>query len=139
MTDVLIRTEGAAGFLSLNRPRAIHALTLPMVHAMTEALLAWRDDPAVQVVIRDPAVAAAAAVAAVVAAGLAVRAPLARVPKNTLKFIVGVMLCSFGIFWTGEGAGASWPGGDAILLALIPAMLTLSLFTVLSLRRRPVS
>ncbi|QCI93837.1 enoyl-CoA hydratase/isomerase family protein [Novosphingobium sp. EMRT-2] len=54
--DVLIRTEGAAGFLSLNRPKAIHALTLPMVHAMTDALLAWRDDPAVQVVVIDHAV-----------------------------------------------------------------------------------
>ena len=56
MTDeVLIRREGAAGFLSLNRPQAIHALTLPMVHAMTKALLDWRDDPAVKAVIIDHA------------------------------------------------------------------------------------
>ena len=56
MTDeVLIRREGAAGFLSLNRPKAIHALTLDMVHAMTAALLEWRDDPAVSVVIIDHA------------------------------------------------------------------------------------
>ncbi|WP_374526975.1 enoyl-CoA hydratase/isomerase family protein [Novosphingobium sp.] len=54
--DVIIRRDGAAGFLSLNRPKAIHALTLPMVHAMTEALLAWRDDPQVQTVIIDHAV-----------------------------------------------------------------------------------
>lgn len=54
--EVLIRREGAVGFLSLNRPRAIHALTLPMVHAMTRALLDWRDDPAVQTVIIDHAV-----------------------------------------------------------------------------------
>lgn len=54
--EVLVRVEGAAGFLSLNRPRAIHALTLDMVHAMTEALLAWRDDPAVQAVVIDHAV-----------------------------------------------------------------------------------
>jgi len=54
MTDeMIIRTEGAAGFLTLNRPKAIHALTQGMDHAMTEALLAWRDDPAVQVVIID--------------------------------------------------------------------------------------
>ena len=53
--DVLIRREGHAGFLSLNRPKAIHALTLPMVHAMTAALLEWRDDPAVSVVIIDHA------------------------------------------------------------------------------------
>ena len=54
MTDeMIIRGEGAAGFLTLNRPKAIHALTQGMDHAMTEALLAWRDDPAVKVVIID--------------------------------------------------------------------------------------
>ena len=56
MTDELLtRREGAAGFLSLNRPKAIHALTVDMDHAMTEALLAWRDDPEVKVVILDHA------------------------------------------------------------------------------------
>ena len=53
--EVLVRRDGAAGFLSLNRPRAIHALTLGMVDAMTQALLEWRDDPAVQVVVIDHA------------------------------------------------------------------------------------
>lgn len=53
--NVLVRREGAAGCLSLNRPKAIHALTLDMVHAMTEALLGWRDDPEVKVVIIDHA------------------------------------------------------------------------------------
>jgi enoyl-CoA hydratase len=53
--EVLIRREGAAGFLSLNRPQAIHALTLPMVHAMTKALLEWRDNPEVKAVIIDHA------------------------------------------------------------------------------------
>ena len=55
--EVLISIDGAAGRLSLNRPKAIHALTLGMVRAMTEALLAWRDDDAVQVVILDHAAA----------------------------------------------------------------------------------
>ncbi len=68
------------------------------------------------------AVAAAAAVLVVVAAGAAVRAPLARVPENVMKFAVGVMLSSFGMFWGAEGAGASWPGGDAALLAIIPSL-----------------
>ena len=53
--DVLIRVQGHAGFISLNRPSALHALTLPMVHAMTEALLAWRDDDAVKCVVIDHA------------------------------------------------------------------------------------
>lgn len=53
--DVLIRRDGAVGFLSLNRPKALHALTLPMVHAMTAALVEWQDDPGVKAVIVDHA------------------------------------------------------------------------------------
>jgi len=51
--DLIVRTEGVAGFLSLNRPKAIHALTQAMDHAMTAALLAWNDNPQVRVVIID--------------------------------------------------------------------------------------
>jgi uncharacterized membrane protein len=80
--------------------------------------------------------AAGVAVAAVVAAGFAVRAPLARVPENTMKFAVGVMLCAYGIFFAAEGAGVNWPGGDAILLAIIPALLGASLLAVALLRGR---
>jgi uncharacterized membrane protein len=68
------------------------------------------------------AIAAACAVLLVAAVGLAVRAPLARVPENTLKFVVGVMLTAFGLFWGAEGAGAHWPGADAALLVLVPAV-----------------
>jgi len=53
--DVVTRREGAAGILSLNRPKAIHALTLEMVHAMRAALVEWRDDSAVEAVIIDHA------------------------------------------------------------------------------------
>ncbi|ALC13993.1 enoyl-CoA hydratase/isomerase family protein [Sphingopyxis sp. 113P3] len=51
--DVLISVEGRIGRLSLNRPKAIHALNLPMCEAMIEALVAWRDDPAIEAVIID--------------------------------------------------------------------------------------
>ncbi len=53
--DILTRVEGHAGIISLNRPSALHALTLPMVHAMTQALLEWRDDDVVKCVILDHA------------------------------------------------------------------------------------
>jgi enoyl-CoA hydratase len=53
--DILIRVDGHAGFISLNRPLALNALTLPMVHAMTQALLEWRDDAAVKCVVIDHA------------------------------------------------------------------------------------
>jgi uncharacterized membrane protein len=82
------------------------------------------------------AAAAGVAVTLVVLAGVAAHAPLARVPENAMKFSVGVMLTSFGTFWGGEGAGAHWPGGDAALLALVPATLGFALATVVLLRRR---
>jgi uncharacterized membrane protein len=80
------------------------------------------------------AIAAAAAIAVVVAAGVAIRAPLARVPENTMKFAVGVMLTSFGTFWGAEGAGASWPGGDGALLVIVPVLLAVSLGFVALIR-----
>ncbi|HEY3829516.1 MAG TPA: hypothetical protein VGL57_10010 [Solirubrobacteraceae bacterium] len=80
-------------------------------------------------------VAAAAAVFVVVAAGTAARAPLARVPENTMKLAVGVMLSSFGMFWGAEGAGARWPGGDAALLAIVPGVLLVALALVWALQR----
>jgi uncharacterized membrane protein len=83
------------------------------------------------------AAAAAVAVAVVVLAGVLVRAPLARVPENTMKFGVGVLLTSFGIFWGAEGAGASWPGGDAALLVIVPGVALASLAMVRWLRRAP--
>jgi uncharacterized membrane protein len=59
---------------------------------------------------------ALAACAVVLAAGAIVHRPLSRVPENTLKFGVGVMLSAFGVFWTGEGLGIPWPGEDLALL-----------------------
>jgi uncharacterized membrane protein len=73
------------------------------------------------------AIAAVAAVLVVAAVGALVRAPLSRVPENTMKFVVGVMLTSFGMFWGAEGAGAAWPGSDAALLVLVPAVALLGI------------
>jgi uncharacterized membrane protein len=85
------------------------------------------------------ALAAACAVAVVAAAGLAVRAPLSRVPENRMKFVVGIMLTAFGTFWGAEGAGARWPGSDAALLVLIPAVAAFALALVAVLRRVPAA
>ena len=82
------------------------------------------------------AAAAGVAVLLVTVVGVAIHAPLQRVPENTLKFVVGVMLTSFGTFWGAEGAGAHWPGGDAALLALVPATLLFSLCLVSVVRRK---
>jgi uncharacterized membrane protein len=63
-------------------------------------------------------VGAAAAVVLTVAAGVAVKGPLSRVPENWIKFAVGLLLASFGTFWSVEGAGVSWPGDDFAILGL---------------------
>jgi uncharacterized membrane protein len=81
------------------------------------------------------AAAAATAVLVVALTGVAVRAPLARVPENTMKFAVGVMLSSFGMFWGAEGAGASWPGAEAALLVIVPAVLLVAIAMARWLRR----
>ena len=80
--------------------------------------------------------AALAAALLVVVAGVAVRAPLSRVPENTLKYAVGVMLTAYGTFWGAEGAGAHWPGGDAAILALIAFTLVTSALLGVAMRRR---
>jgi uncharacterized membrane protein len=72
---------------------------------------------------------------AVLAVGVAIHKPLARVPENTLKFAVGVMLSAFGVFWTGEGLGIDWPGQDFALVLFASAFLGMALTTVTALRR----
>lgn len=77
---------------------------------------------------------ALAAFVLVMLIGLAVHRPLARVPENALKFVVGLMLTSFGVFWTGEGLGAEWPGEDLALLAIFAVIAAASFAMVRRLR-----
>lgn len=79
---------------------------------------------------------ALAAFVAVMGVGVAMHRPLSRVPENTLKFVVGVMLSAFGVFWTSEGIGAPWPGGDWALLGLVGAFLATALGLVALMRPR---
>ena len=73
----------------------------------------------------------------VAGAGVVVHRPLARVPENTLKFAVGVMLSAFGMFWTGEGLGVTWPGADLAIVAFAALFLAVALAAVVLARRRP--
>jgi len=84
------------------------------------------------------ALGAAAALVLVAAIGVTVRAPLARVPENTMKFAVGIMLTTFGIFWSTEGAGAHWPGADASLIGVLAFVIASSGALVTLLRRQRV-
>jgi heme/copper-type cytochrome/quinol oxidase subunit 2 len=67
--------------------------------------------------------------------GVAVRTPLTRIPENTLKYAVGIMLVTFGTFWAGEGLGINWPLSDLFLIALIFFYLVLSGATILWLKK----
>lgn len=80
--------------------------------------------------------AAGLAVLLVALAGAAVRAPLAKMPENAMKFVVGIMLTSFGMFWSAEGAGAQWPASDGALLAIVPAVAVFGLALVALFRVR---
>jgi uncharacterized membrane protein len=72
----------------------------------------------------------------VVGAGALLRHPLSRVPENTIKFTVGLLLASFGTFWLVEGLGGEWPGDDLALLGLLALWLAGSRAAVAALRRR---
>jgi uncharacterized membrane protein len=85
------------------------------------------------------AIGAGAALVLVAVVGVVVHAPLSRVPENTMKFAVGVMLTTFGIFWSTEGAGAHWPGDDASLPGVLAFVILLSFGAVTLLRRRRVA
>jgi uncharacterized membrane protein len=85
--------------------------------------------------VATAAAAAAAALVIVLGAGVLVRAPLSRVPENTLKFAVGLLLTTFGTFWSGEGAGVSWPAEDGALLGILGLLALSSLSAVRVLRR----
>ncbi len=81
------------------------------------------------------AVAAGAALVLVAAAGALVHAPLARVPENTIKFAVGLLLTTFGTFWAAEGAGVIWPGDELALIGLLAFLTAFAFFLVRLLRR----
>jgi Ca2+/H+ antiporter, TMEM165/GDT1 family len=83
-----------------------------------------------------PALAGAGlAVAIVIAIGVVVHRPLARLPESHLKYAVGLVLSAFGVFFLAEGAGVEWPGGDVALLYVGAALLAVSQLQVVSLAR----
>jgi len=82
------------------------------------------------------ALGAVAACGCVTLLGLAVHRPLSRIPENTLKFAVGILLSAFGTFWVGEGIGIAWRGGDLSLLALVAAYLGVGCAMAMVFRRR---
>ncbi len=83
------------------------------------------------------AMVAAAAVLLVAGVGAAVARQLSSVPENAMKMGVGLMLVSFGTFWSGEGAGAHWPGSDLVIVILVAAYGAVAWLATRLLRVRP--
>jgi uncharacterized membrane protein len=71
--------------------------------------------------------------------GIVVRAPLSRVPENTMKFAVGVMLTGFGVFWAGEGVHIEWPGETVALAVILVGTLAVAWGLVLVFRQQKAS
>ncbi len=86
--------------------------------------------------IAQAAIGSGVALVVVLVAGVLAKGPLSRVPENTLKFTVGLLLTSFGTFWAGEGAGVRWPGSDLALLVLLGFAAGVSALLVTALRQQ---
>jgi uncharacterized membrane protein len=81
-------------------------------------------------------IGAAAAVVVVGALAAASQARVRRIPRSVLQLAVGLMLTSFGTFWSAEGVGVDWPGEDAAIVALLVLYGCVAVVAMLLLRRR---
>ncbi len=86
--------------------------------------------------IGSAALGAAVAGVLVIGVGALVQAPLQRIPENSLKFVVGIMLTTFGTFWGGESFGINWPFSDLFLLILAALYLVASALLITAIKQR---
>ena len=117
-----VGVQARAGWDPIAIVTAFKAVTLEGV----EVIIIVIGVGAVQGLLFPASLGALAACVLVVAAGLALRRPLARVPENSLKFVVGIVMSAFGLFWFGEGCGLHWPYDDAAILGLMALLLSAS-------------
>lgn len=114
---------------SLNVPKATRLDRIATLTAFKAVLLEGLEVVFVVVALGaergmlSAAVGAGVACIAVLLLGLAIHRPLARVPENALKFVVGVLLSAFGVFWTGEAIGIAWPGADLAIIVFAAVFL----------------
>lgn len=120
----LARAGGRWGVDPIATATAFKAVLLEGVEVAFLVLAVAAGSPAL---IGPAAGGALAAALLVTVLAVAVHKPLARVPENTLKFAVGVLISAFGIYWTGEGIGIAWPGQDLALLGIAVALLLAAL------------
>ena len=118
-----LRRDGAQAVRATWDPIAIVTAFKAVTLEGVEVIIIVIGVGAVQGLLVAASLGALAACLLVVAAGLALRRPLARVPENSLKFVVGIVMSAFGLFWFGEGCGLHWPYDDAAILGLMALLL----------------
>jgi Ca2+/H+ antiporter, TMEM165/GDT1 family len=118
-------------------PAVTAAFKITMIEGIEVVFIVIAMGAAGRGLLLPAALGALAAFGAVVVLGAMLRRPVSMIPENVLKFAVGVLLCGFGTFWVGEGAGMAWPGDDLSLLWLCLGFLLVALGAVsLCARRR---
>jgi len=117
-TSQALGSEGEAGSASFDFVGIAAAFKAVVLEGLEVVFIVIATGAAAQAL--GPAILGAAAAAAlVIILGLVLHRPLARVPENALKLVVGILLSGFGAFWTGEGLGLAWPGAEWALLWLV--------------------
>ena len=112
-----LRAAGASGG-GWDRLALLTAFNVTMIEGIEVVFIVVAVGAAGAGLILPASLGAVSALLLVMLLGVALHRPIARIPENSLKFVVGVMVCAFGTFWAGEGMGLAWPGADWSLAAL---------------------
>jgi uncharacterized membrane protein len=127
-TDALMRLEDRG--TGWDRIAVMTAFKITMLEGIEVVFIVVAIGAAGRGLLVPASIGALAALLVVVLLGLLLHRPVASIPENALKFMVGVLLCAFGTFWAGEGAGLVWPGADWSVLGLIVSYAAMSLLVV---------
>lgn len=133
---IALQTDGTAAPARLDKVAMVTTFKAVVLEGL-EVVFIVIATGAVGHMLIPASIGAAAAGVVVITLGLLVHRPLSRVPENTLKFVVGILLSSFGVFWIGEGLHYEWPGSDLSLFGLAGCFLTVSALLVWAARRTP--
>ena len=133
-----MRSGGLAQVGALDRVAVAAAFNITMLEGTEVVFIVIALGASGAGLLIPASIGAAFAMLVVTAWGVVLHRPLARVPENTLKFVVGVLLSGFGTFWVGEGAGFAWFGNDLAILMLVGGYLAIALMLVTMCRAEAV-